>query len=62
MSDVNLILGFADEDVNDVDTADGRAKTRANAAFRLARIVGEDGNTLSSEDIESMAEAIYESQ
>ncbi len=62
MSDVNLILGYADEDATDVDTADGRAKTRVNAAFRLARIVGEDGNTLSSEDIESMAEAIYESQ
>lgn len=62
MSDVNLILGYADEDASNVDTADGRAKTRVNAAFRLARIVGEDGNTLSSEDIESMAEAIYESQ
>jgi (4-(4-[2-(gamma-L-glutamylamino)ethyl]phenoxymethyl)furan-2-yl)methanamine synthase len=62
MSDVNLILGYADEDASDVDTADCRAKTRVNAAFRLARIVGEDGSTLSSQDIEAMAEEIYEAQ
>jgi probable H4MPT-linked C1 transfer pathway protein len=60
--DVNLILGLADEFPEDRDTTDGRPKTRAAAAFRLARIVGEDGTTLGSTDIESIAEEIYEAQ
>jgi (4-(4-[2-(gamma-L-glutamylamino)ethyl]phenoxymethyl)furan-2-yl)methanamine synthase len=60
--DVNLILGYADESESDCDTADSRPKTRMCAAYRLARVVGEDGNTLSSQDIELMAEAVYEAQ
>ncbi len=60
--DVNLILGYVDEAANNCDTADGRPKTRACATYRLARVVGEDGNTLSSQDIEWMAEAIYDAQ
>ena len=62
IGDVNLVLGYVDEAESDCDTADSRPKTRTCAAYRIARVVGEDGNTLSSQDIESMAEAIYEAQ
>lgn len=60
--DVNLVLGNVDEDIDDCDTSDGQAKTRARAAYRLARTVGEDGNTLGQQDIESIAESIYDAQ
>ncbi len=62
IGDVNLVLGYADEKPLDYDTCDGQCKTRSHAAFRLARIVGEDGHSLSGQDIESMAEAIYTAQ
>jgi probable H4MPT-linked C1 transfer pathway protein len=60
--DVNLVLGHLEEDATDFDTSDGQAKTRSHAAFRLARTVGEDGNTLGQQDIESLAESIYDAQ
>ncbi len=60
--DVNLILGHFEEDATDCDTSDGQAKTRSHAAFRLARTVGEDGNTLGLQDIELLAESIYDAQ
>jgi (4-(4-[2-(gamma-L-glutamylamino)ethyl]phenoxymethyl)furan-2-yl)methanamine synthase len=60
--DVNLVLGHLIEDATDCDTSDGQAKTRTLAAFRLARMVGEDGNTLGQQDIESLAESIYDAQ
>lgn len=61
-SDVNLVLGNVDEDLTDRDTSDGKEKTRTHAAFRLARTVGEDGSTLGQQDIESIAESIYDAQ
>ena len=60
--DANLVLGKIDENAADCDTCDGQPKTRTHAAFRLARIVGEDGNTLGQQDIESIAESIYDAQ
>lgn len=61
-SDVNLLLGYSDEDCEDCDTSDGQPKTRWHAAHRIARIVGEDGSTLGQQDVEQMAESIYASQ
>jgi len=60
--DVNLVLGNIDEDLADCDTSDGQAKTRTHAAYRLARTVGEDGNTLGQQDVECIAECIYDAQ
>jgi (4-(4-[2-(gamma-L-glutamylamino)ethyl]phenoxymethyl)furan-2-yl)methanamine synthase len=60
--DAHLILRYLDERPNESDTADGRPKTRAHAAFRLARVIGEDGSTLGSDDIEQIAEAAFEAQ
>lgn len=61
-ADVNLLLGFTDENPNDTDTADGKPKTRSCAQYRLARIVGEDGATLGRQDVEAIAESIYDEQ
>ena len=56
--DVNLVLGYLDENAAEFDTCDGQAKTRTHAAFRLARTIGEDGSTLGLKDIEEIAENI----
>ncbi len=61
-SDVNLVLGYTEEDLEDCDTCDGQSKTRSHAAYRLARTVGEDGSTLGQQDIEKLAESIYDAQ
>lgn len=60
--DVNLVLGHVDEDSSDFDTSDSQPKTRVHAAYRLARTVGEDGSTLGQQDIEQIAESIYDAQ
>ncbi|MDZ4850848.1 MAG: hydantoinase/oxoprolinase family protein [Pirellulaceae bacterium] len=62
IGDVNLILGNVPEESEDRETADGQPKTRTCAAYRLARIVGEDGTTLGPQDIEQLAETIYDAQ
>jgi len=61
-ADVHLVLGHVEEDLDNIDTADGRPRTRANAAYRLARIIGEDGTTLAREEIVAIAETIYQAQ
>ena len=60
--DANLVLGNIDEDEADCDTSDNQPKTRLHAAYRLARTVGEDGNTLGQQDIERIAESFYDAQ
>lgn len=61
-SDAYLVLGLAREAPNDCDTADGRPRTRDCAAARIARMVGEDAQTLSSELCHSIAEQIVSAQ
>ncbi len=61
-SDAYLTLGFCDDEPDNLDTADGKPRTRAYAAFRLARLIGEDGTTLAKQDIETIAEAVYSAQ
>ena len=60
--DVQLILGHCEESPQDRDTADQRPKTRQWAAYRLARTIGEDGTTLGSQEIQQMAEEVYQAQ
>jgi (4-(4-[2-(gamma-L-glutamylamino)ethyl]phenoxymethyl)furan-2-yl)methanamine synthase len=61
-ADVHLLLGHIEEEIENLDTADGRPRTRSHAAYRLARIIGEDGSTLAREEIILIAEAIYQKQ
>ena len=61
-ADVHLLLGHIEEQVDNLDSADGRPRTRPHAAYRLARIIGEDGSTLAREEIVLIAEAIYQKQ
>lgn len=55
ISDANLVLGCAAEEVANCDTADGRPRTRKYALARLARMVGEDAETLSEAAIIELA-------
>lgn len=58
MDDVNLVLKAVKPQPNDCDSADGRPRTRDFALERLARMVGEDLETLTTSEIESMASQI----
>ena len=58
--DVFLVLEDIREDPDDLDTADGRAATIANARDRLARTVGADREACSSADVVPLAEAAHE--
>ena len=60
--DAYLWLNKLNEAPEDCDTADGRPATRAQAAFRLARMVGEDGASLVDSDIDEIAQAIFDRQ
>ncbi len=58
--DVHLVLRTAKTD--NCDTADGRPRTRVCALARLARMVGEDSETLSEAAIVSLAQQILDAQ
>lgn len=62
MSDAYLWTGDLPEDAESTETCDGQPKTRSCAAFRLARMVGEDGSSLCDQDIDSIAEAAIDAQ
>ncbi len=55
MRDVYVWIGELPEDPASLDSADGRPITRRHAAYRLARMIGEDGSTLLEEDIDAIA-------
>jgi (4-(4-[2-(gamma-L-glutamylamino)ethyl]phenoxymethyl)furan-2-yl)methanamine synthase len=57
-ADVYTWLCFRPETQESSNTSDGRPDTRRGAKFRLARMVGEDGSTISDADVERMAESI----
>jgi uncharacterized hydantoinase/oxoprolinase family protein len=58
MDDVNLALQAVSDKPDDFDSADGRPRTRQFAMERLARMVGEDLETLGPDEIELMASQI----
>lgn len=60
--DIHLVLRSTSEEPNNCDTADGRARTRECALARLARMVGEDSETLSEASIVSLAQQILDAQ
>ncbi len=62
VDDAYLLLGLADEDPSDCDTADNRSRTKANAAGRLARMIGEDAHRLSMHELESLATQVIDAQ
>ena len=61
-ADAYIVLGQMQEDISDSDTADGRPKTVQNSQSRLARMVGEDTETLEPSCIEAIAEQVAEAQ
>lgn len=60
--DIHLVLRTTSEEPNNCDTADGRPRTRVCALARLARMVGEDSETLSEASIVSLAQQILDAQ
>lgn len=56
IDDAYVVLGLSGEDAQDCATADGRPRTVSCAAARLARMVGEDGESLPRDQIRSLAE------
>ena len=61
-ADVYLLLGELPEEPHNVDTADGRPRTREAAHARLARMVCADCTMFSLADAESAAAAVREVQ
>ncbi len=56
--DVYLWIGELEEASHCMETADGRPATRAASAFRLARMIGEDGASLSEAEIDAIADHV----
>ena len=62
MHDVYVVMGLEPENATDTDTADGRPATIIRAKARLARVLGGDVETVSTEEIVSLARRAYEAQ
>ncbi|QDV24478.1 hydantoinase/oxoprolinase family protein [Aureliella helgolandensis] len=62
MDDVYLVLGLTPEQSHNCDTADGRPRDIQSATARLARMIGEDAETLSSELIGTLATQALDAQ
>lgn len=62
VDDAYLLLGLVEEDAQDADTADGRPRTKPDAAARLARMIGEDADRLSPLQLSCMANQIIGAQ
>ncbi len=60
--DCYVLLGLAPEWPNDRDSADNRPRTKAFAHARLARMIGEDAETLSRESAMQMASQCIDAQ
>lgn len=60
--DVYLWLRHIPDQPDRRDTADNRGATREAARYRLARLVGEDGSTLTDSDVDAIAEAVFQAQ
>lgn len=60
--DAYLALHLMQEDLDDMNTADGRPRSAAAARGRLARMVAEDTETLTVHEIEALAEQVVDAQ
>jgi (4-(4-[2-(gamma-L-glutamylamino)ethyl]phenoxymethyl)furan-2-yl)methanamine synthase len=60
--DVHLILGTLAAEPDNCDTADGRPRTRQWALSRLARMIGEDAETLAEQTIIDIASQVLQAQ
>jgi probable H4MPT-linked C1 transfer pathway protein len=60
--DAYVWMRYLDEAPDDCDTCDSRPMTRLHARFRLARLVGEDGSTITDTDIDAIAKTIHQKQ
>jgi probable H4MPT-linked C1 transfer pathway protein len=58
--DVYLWLRHIPDQPDRKDTADNRSATREAARYRLARLVGEDGSTLTDSDVDAIAESVFQ--
>lgn len=62
VDDAYLLLGLIPESASDCHTADGRPRTIAAAHGRLARMIGEDTETLALAQASSLAEQVLTAQ
>ena len=60
--DCYIVLGLTPESLADCDTADNRPRTRTFAHARLARMIGEDAETLPIEASQQIAQQVIEAQ
>ena len=60
--DAYVCLGLVDEAPHDVDSADGRPRTKPFAAARLARMIGEDAERLTDSQVHSLAQQVINAQ
>ena len=60
--DAYVWLKLLPESPDDTNTADGRPATVVGARYRLARMVGEDGSTLTDSDIDAIANSVMATQ
>jgi probable H4MPT-linked C1 transfer pathway protein len=60
--DAYVWLRLLDEAPQDSNTCDSRPMTRLNARYRLARLVGEDGSTITDCDLDAIASTILKKQ
>ena len=60
--DCYVLLGLTPESPDDCDTADGRSRTQAHAHGRLARMIGEDSETLPISDARAIAQQCIDAQ
>jgi (4-(4-[2-(gamma-L-glutamylamino)ethyl]phenoxymethyl)furan-2-yl)methanamine synthase len=62
MLDVYLWLQMWQENLHDIDTADGRPATRANAQARLARMLCADAADVPADEIDALAQRACDTQ
>src|SRR5207249_6259169 len=60
--DAYLVLDLLGEEPGNCDTADGRAATKSAAHARLARMLGGDFETCSTEETSALAQQVFEVQ
>lgn len=62
IDDAYIVLRETSEDESDYDTADGRSRTFSHSASRLARMIGEDRETIGDEVVRQIANQAVEAQ
>lgn len=60
--DAYVWMRLLDESPQDCNTSDSRPMTRLNARYRLARLVGEDGSTITDCDLDAIAATVLKKQ